>query len=127
MFFRIIRYGLLVLALAVMSCRSGSREFQPRFAEPERGIELQVKNDNFYDATLYAVNPGGSKRRLGRISGKSQKTFEFRWSSTEIRIEIELLSVGSTLTDVLPVSEDDTLELVITPDLHFRIPPGAGL
>jgi hypothetical protein len=59
---------------------------------------------------------------LGIVAGHSEETFLFRWSNMELRIEIDLLSVGSTVTDRLPVDEGDELELIITPDLHQRIP-----
>ena len=59
--------------------------------------------------------------RLGSVSGNTEGTFTFRWASIDLRIEIDLLSVGSTLTDVLPVDEGDELELQIRPDLHRLI------
>lgn len=122
MLLRNVTVSFLVAVLVSISCRSGVEYPQPAVVDADRGIQLHVRNDNFYDATLYAVSPGGVRRRIGRVSGKSQETFEFRWTSTEIRIEIALQSVGSTLTDALPVDEDDTLDLVIESDLHHRIP-----
>ena len=111
---------LLTVLLANTSCalagRSESRESRVR------DITLVARNQNFYDATLYAVGPAGTRVRLGRVSGNTIETFVFRWSSVELRIEIDLLSVGSTLTDSLPIDEGDELELIIAPDLHRRIP-----
>jgi hypothetical protein len=113
-------FGLLLTSLAVTSCsifRQGQQS-----PSGQREITLVARNQNFYDATLYAIGPGGSRQRLGRVSGNSDETFSFRWSSMELRIEIDLLSVGSTFTDALPIDEGDELELIITPDLHRRIP-----
>lgn len=112
--------SLLFVCLATTACglasQGGSRESHVR------DVTLVARNHNFYDATLYTIGPGGSRQRLGRVSGNSNETFVFRWGSLELRIEIDLLSVGSTVTDVLPVDEGDELELIITADLHRRIP-----
>ena len=111
---------LLAVCLATSGCglasRGGSRESRVR------DITLVAKNQNFYDATLYAIGPGGTRQRIGMVQGNSNETFVFRWSALELRIEIDLLSVGSTFTDSLPIDEGDELELIITPDLHHRIP-----
>jgi len=112
--------GLFTVCMATTACglasQGGSSESRVR------DITLVVKNQNFYDATLYTVGPGGSRQRLGRVSGNSDETFVFRWSSIDLRIEIDLLSAGSTVTDSLPIDEGDELELIIAPDLHRRIP-----
>ena len=100
--------------------RGGQRE------AASRDLTLVAKNQNFYDATLYAISPGGIRQRLGIVSGHSEETFVFRWSNLDLRIEIDLLSVGSTVTDRLPVDEGDELELIITPDLHQKIPRRVG-
>ena len=112
--------GLLFVCWSTTACGLAS---QGRSRErPVRDITLVAKNQNFYDATLYAIGPAGSRQAVGRVSGNSEETFSFRWSSIELRIEIQLLSVGSTVTDALPIDEGDELELIITPDLHRRIP-----
>ena len=113
---------LLSVCVAANACgligRGGGRS---RDGAP-RDLTLVATNQNFYDATLYAISPGNVRQRLGIVPGHSEETFVFRWSNLELRIEIDLLSVGSTLTDRLPVDEGDELELIITPDLHMRIP-----
>jgi hypothetical protein len=102
------------------ACGTASRGRSPESAS--RDITLVAKNQNFYDATLHVIGLGGTRRLLGRVAGNSEESFVFRWSSVELRIEIDLLSVGSTVTEALPVDEGDDLELIITPDLHRRIP-----
>ncbi len=111
----------VVLLVAAIGCAAGSRGGDQQMSS-QRDITLDVRNQNFYDATLYAIGPAGSRQRLGRVPGNTEENFTFRWSSLELRIEIELLSVGSTYTDALPIDEGDDLELIITPDLHRRIP-----
>ena len=112
--------SLFVISTSVCGCallgRSEPRERQAR------ELTVHVQNQNFYDATLHAIGPGGSRHRLGRVPGNSEDTFTFRWTFLGLRIEISLLSVGATLTDELPVDEGDELELIVTADLHRRIP-----
>lgn len=90
-----------------------------------RDLTMHVINENFYDATIYAVS-SGYRKRLGVVGGNKEDTFTFRWAPQELRVEIKLLAVGSTTTYSLPVDEGDVLELRVQPDLHRRIPP-AGL
>ena len=112
--------GVLAISLAFSACGLLGRGAQRQ--GNERDIELFARNQNFYDATLYAIGPGGTRQLLGRVPGHNDETFRFRWSAIELRVEIDLLSVGSTYTDALPIDEGDELELIITPDLHLRIP-----
>lgn len=116
--------GAFVLASSVAACgllgRGGSDDFD---WSDDRKLTLHVDNANYYDATLYALNGvgGGYRVRLGRVVGLQQETFQFRWAHLDLRIEIDLLSVGKYVTHSLPVSEGDDLELRIEPDLHLKI------
>ncbi len=117
--------GVLGLLVIVPGCgllgRGGQRDMgwddDPRVRE----LTLHVINDNFYDATIYAVW-SGYRKRLGVVQGQGEDTFRFRWEPMELSLEIRLLSVGSTTTYSLPVDEGDILELRVQPDLHRRIP-----
>jgi len=112
--------ALFAVALASTACGLFRRD-NPT-PDRQRDISLHAINQNFYDATFYAIGRGGTRDRLGIVGGNTEEIFRFRWSLLELRIEIDLLSVGSTYTDELPIDEGDELELIITPDLHLRIP-----
>jgi len=99
--------------------KGGSEEDQPR---PAPVLTLHVENQNFYDATLYALARSGEQQRLGVVTGESQGTFTFRWQQDELRVIIRLLAGGTTATDPILVNPGDSLNLIITPDLHLRIP-----
>lgn len=95
-------------------------------AESDPEVTLHVTNQNFYDATLYATWES-HRTRLGTVTGYASDTFAFRWQSTQLRIQIHLLSVGNYLTEPMSVSPGEELELFIQPDLHRRITrPGRG-
>jgi len=114
----------LSAALLLGGCRllgggRGTGDEEPR---PAPILTLHVENQNFYDATLFALARSGEQQRLGVVTGNSQGTFTFRWQQDELRVIIRLLAGGSTATDPIMVNPGDSLNLIITPDLHFKIP-----
>ena len=118
------RWMQLSAALLLGGCRllgggRGTGDEEPR---PAPILTLHVENQNFYDATLFALARSGEQQRLGVVTGNSQGTFTFRWQQDELRVIIRLLAGGSTATDPIMVNPGDSLNLIITPDLHFKIP-----
>lgn len=89
---------------------------------PERGLSIEVDNQNFYDATIYAVRPG-LRQRVGYVTGEQKGKFAFRWPDGDLRLEIDLLAVGSYYTQVMDVQQGDELQLTVLPYLH-TLPPG---
>src|SRR5574341_543694 len=114
-------------ALTLCACGlgggGGAAEEEPL---PEPILTLHVENQNFYDATLYALSRGGERQRLGVVGGNNQASFTFRWLHDEVRVAIQLLAGGSTVTEPILVSPGDSLNLIITPDLHLKIPEAGG-
>lgn len=110
---------LLLCGCGLLGGGKGGGEEEPR---PAPILTLHVENQNFYDATLYALARSGEQQRLGIVTGNSQGTFTFRWSQDELRVIIRLLAGGSIATDPILVNPGDSLSLTITPDLHFKIP-----
>jgi hypothetical protein len=111
--------GPLLLLVAVLitagGCGAGTgapAEEQANLVEAEtfrRELSLEVRNLNFYDAELYAVDEG-YRVRIGSVRGNETKTYEC------------LVAVGTYLSDRLFVNEGDDLQLIIEPDLHRRQP-----
>ena len=88
----------------------------------QRDISLEVDNQNFYDATIYAVRPG-LRQRVGYVTGEGKREFSFRWPDGDLRLEIDLLAVGAYYTQVMDVVQGDQLQLTVLPYLH-TLPPG---
>ncbi len=111
-----------LIAVLVGACGLASRQGEgDEFAERRsRELMLHVRNQNFYDATLYAFSQGGQRLRLGIARGNSEETFVFRWPHRDLRIVIDFLAAGGTFTESLPVEEGDELELIIESDWHLR-------
>jgi hypothetical protein len=115
-----LRYPGTVIALVFAITGCGLFGGGSQAAPSERELTLNVKNQNYYDATLYALYQS-RRQQIGTVSGLSERTLSLDWGHPDIRIEIHLLSVGSYLTEPMFIEEGDELELVIDPSLDKRI------
>ncbi len=122
---------VLGVLFTVSACAAGTSGSQDDFNldaldERARELTLDVENQNFYDAELYAVASGtATRQRLGYVRAYSKEVFTFPWVyASELRIEINLVSVGRYFTPPMPVEQGDELRLVVEPDLHRKQPAG---
>ena len=111
-------HGMIALMFVVAGCGllGGGSQAAPRGHE----LTLNVKNQNYYDATLYALYQS-RRQQIGTVNGMSERAFSLDWGHPDIRIEIYLLSVGSHFTEPMFIEDGDELELVIDPSLDKRI------
>ncbi len=86
-----------------------------RNAAPEP-VSVHVENQNFNDATVYAITQG-APYRLGSVTGHSEADFVLPNGSREVSFHIHLLASSNYRTETLSVFPGDRLELVIAPDL----------
>jgi hypothetical protein len=109
------------IALVLVGCGliGSSGNPTPRGA---RDVTLLVINQNFLDASLYAVWSNGRRFRIGDVTGNTEREFSLRRETNSLQVQIRLLSVeGSYLTDPMSVFDGDYLELVVDPGLDKRI------
>ncbi len=104
------------MALAVAACGSASRRVDEG-PDPRREVVVTVKNENFYDATVYACR-GTQQDRLGVVSSSGTRTFTFRWVTSDLRFLIDFIAAGRYLSHNLHVETGDELQLVIPFDMH---------
>lgn len=106
----------LVVATAGCSALSPGRTDNP-FTPTSRAepIQLQIHNDNFNDARIYAIW-GGQRQRLGTVTGKTSETFEFAWRPEDFRIQVDFLASGGFLTDLLLIWPGEVVYLQIPPN-----------
>lgn len=108
-----------LLPLLLSGCAAGGQgSVNPFLNGGDRQIHIKVLNQNYYDATIWAVVRGARQHRLGVVAGKMDEEFTMSWKSSEpLQFEIDLLT-GSTrcLTDPLMVDPGDILELQIAAD-----------
>lgn len=119
---------LLLLPLA-MGCAGSGGQPDMRFGgDPtDPSIRIHVTNLNFMDATLWALTPG-TREKLGVVTGKRQAVYTLPWRmSTDLQIEIKILSGPRCTTEALPVDRGDNIELIIDVEmLNSRLCRGSG-
>lgn len=109
--------AMLVTLVAVAACAPFRRAEDT--TQPER-VPVVVVNQNFYQATIFAIS-NGSRVRLGEVPGNSSGTFSApRPVTGEMRVEIRLLAVGAFTSWPISVARGDTVQVTVPPDLHRR-------
>jgi hypothetical protein len=105
---------LLVLAGVLVVSACGAREAAWGVGSEDTGrILLEVQNDNFQDARIYA-RWNGERQRLGLVTGNSSDRFELRGRTGALRIEVDFVAGGAFLSEPIQVGPGD--------NLTFRIP-----
>ena len=108
--------GTMVAVMAVLlaSCATGGGRDNP-FSETNSQDEIKVFITNlaFMDATVYAVT-NGSRRRLGRVTGKRESEFTLHFPITaDFWLVVDILAGPKCRTERMTVSPGEHLELVI--------------
>ena len=97
--------------LVACAARSSSTSFDDTMTEGT-GLTVEVQNQNFYPATIYAYR-SGTRRRLGEVRAHQTRSFSFEWSLSDIRFLIDFLAAGCIFSDRMTVGDDDNLLLII--------------
>ena len=111
---RIAAWVLAAATVGAMGCASGSSDAADpydRSGASSREVTVIVDNLNTSDATLYMIWGAGNRVRLGRISGLSEGGFTTRWYGPDVRMEARFLAGETYVTNSLPVSPGEILEL----------------
>ena len=109
------RLASLALALALGGCASsGLAAREDPFANAPRSEEvlLTVQNNDFRDASIYAIW-NGVRKRVGSVTGMTSETFRMQWQSEEIQLAIDFLGGGDYVSERVPVMQGDHLDFVI--------------
>ena len=106
-----MRYVVLfLLTMACISCATASTPFRVR---EQQTVSVEVRNLNFYDATVYAITNLG-EQRLGIVGGITDRTLEARMpASGSMQLRVKLLAGGEYWGDKLMVFPGDTVVLII--------------
>lgn len=108
----------LVLALAAAGCAAGAPGSSPTvdpFAAADGQTDqvlLTVQNNDFRDASIYAIW-NGVKKRVGSVTGMTSETFRMQWQSEDIQLEIDFVGGGGYVSERVPVTQGDHLDFVI--------------
>ena len=106
----------LTLVLLLVACSTSGEEAGDPFRSDRRSNEIfiEVRNQDFLDATVYTAR-GQSLRRLGLVTGKTERTFRTEWIHMDIQLLVRLIGGRSFRTETTPVSPGETIELIIMP------------
>jgi hypothetical protein len=117
------RSSVTVVAALLLAAQSGGcagRKGADSEAGPQSqaNVTIEVENQNFYDARVYLLILG-QRTRLGQVTGNSTETFSFALQPDEVRIVVDFVGgAGGFVTEPMPVSAGDQLELQILPTAH---------
>lgn len=109
--------GLTLVSIAA-AC-GGKAKPSATTALPRQELTVEVRNYNFYDATIYAFH-GGERLRLGMAQGKTNTNFTFRWDLGDLRFIIDFIGAGELVGESLPVYPGDELILIVGQEDHRR-------
>lgn len=115
---RLIPHIVLALATATLStaCTSARTPFADG-ADRGQTIEIEVRNRNFEQATLYAVRLG-ERSRLGIVEGKQDRSFRLQWrTQASLQIEVVLQGGDRCLTRAIPVDPGDSVVMDVASDV----------
>lgn len=106
-----------VVAVATSSCALGSSTLDNPFGG-SRPVRLVVRNNNFNDATIWAVF-SAERFRLGTVTGKTEAVLAFPDLNRPdpVFLEIDLVGGERCRTETLVVDPGDDLQLDIRADL----------
>ena len=114
--------GPVFWVFAAFACAGGSGTGVPtssvRPMEKEK-VSVEVQNQNFYQATVYAYRLG-SRTRLGIVESQGTRSFDFVWTTGDLRFLVDFLANGCVLTEPMAVDRGDDLLLILEPQDHRR-------
>lgn len=109
--------ALLLLAAAGTACTSARTPFSDG-ANLGQTIEVEVRNQNFNSASLWAVR-SGERIRIGIVEGKQDRTFRIPWRSpSPLQIEVALQSGERCMTRAIPVDPGASLTMRVASDFE---------
>ena len=115
--------GPVFLVFAAFACAGGSGTgapaSSPRLADEKEKVSVEVQNQNFYQATVYAYR-AGNRARLGVVESQSTRSFEFMWITGDLRFLIDFFANGCVLTQPMAVDRGDDLLLILEPQDYRR-------
>ncbi len=104
--------GPVLWVSAAFACAGGSSGSSIRPADEKEEVSVEVRNENFYEATVYTYR-AGSRTRLGVVESNSTRSFEFRWITGDLRFLVDFFANGCLLTPTMSVDRGDDLLLIL--------------
>ena len=107
--------ALLALMLVAAGCASSGEDAFDRSSAQAQEAMLTAENQNFSDATIYAVWDAGNRQRLGMVTGLTSQTFELDIKGSELRLQVDFIAGGEFMSDRIMVNPGDHVQVTIPP------------
>lgn len=111
------RLWILAAAVVAAGCASSGRPILTREEGTGRDVQITVENQNFKDATIYAVWGSGPRDMLGMVTGNTTQTFTTPTRVGDLRVQVDLIAGDDVVSESMGVFEGD--------HIHVTIPPSA--
>jgi hypothetical protein len=110
-----------VVLVALLLVVSSGCSLIPRGERPPPGtrsqnepVMLEVTNQNFQDARIYAIWDG-FRERAGLVNGNTTQTLRLQSRDGQLRVEVDFVAGGGYVTDPIQVWRGETIRLIIPP------------
>jgi len=119
---QIIRNGVMALGTALLLGACSTTPKGRSGIAPENDHSLAVTNHNWLDVSIFVVR-GGTRFRVGDVPGNSSARLRIPRRLVDSGV-VQLLvdPIGSTeyyLTDPIPVSSDESMQLTVAPAMRM--------
>ncbi len=83
-------------------------------------VAVEVVNDNYYDARVYAVYSGGERHPLGTVrSHNSESDLKIPWRARQLAFEVHLVTGFHTyISHEIPVEPGDYVQVRLPPNFE---------
>lgn len=106
---------VLLVAVTAGGCAGTYADNPFQGGSNDNDVQITIRNQNFNDATIWAEWRGGSRTRLGSVTGSSTRTFTTPFRGDVIRFEVDFLGGRRYTTESYPINPGEHLELRIRP------------
>jgi hypothetical protein len=106
----------VALAVGCAHHREGSQTAGPGSSER---VFIDVINDNYYDARIYAIYGGTARRALGTVPGNERRVaLAIPWQPRALTFEVVLVVDGSVYrSESMNVAPGDVVQLRLPPNI----------
>ena len=115
---RLLSVAVVGGAVLVAACAGKAQEVRES-PLPDQTYSIEIENQNFYSATVYAYRQG-YRKRLGTVESNRTRSYSFTWPYTDIRFQVDFLAAGCTIGQSISVVQGDQYGLIIEPADHQR-------
>ena len=110
---RLLSVAVVGGAVLAAACAGNAQEIRES-PLADQTYSVEIENQNFYSATVYAYRQG-YRKRLGTIESNRTRSYSFRWPFLDIRFQVDFLAAGCMIGPSLSVVEGDQFQLIIEP------------